>query len=421
MVNDPKRSLAIASFALLAGCSSWDATDTPPGPAAGASGAGNASGTGGGSGSAGASGTSGSSTGGATCRASELGRVSAPSPLISVGKRVATSEGVTNPAVVVDGRYHGSAATILPVPTEDEPSFVSIEIGAGPERLLLIWTDAGWTPYNVLSGGAPTSYRIETSGDSTDGIDGTWDIAVPEKQNAVRSRGDTFPFAGKSWVRFVPTSVMDGAPSVRLDEIAVHDVSSAGATERPSDTWFFMGDSITQGGLQREFGDDSVDAKVHEALPDYYPAVINGGIGGELTSQGIAHLTSWLDEANPDFSHVGIMYGTNDSWGNKDPVSAGFQTQLETLVDRVLAAGRVPFVATIPYSSSMVHDTLPAWNAVIETVVTERGLPCGPDFYTWFLEHPEDLSSDGVHPNTSGYRNMNALWAETMKGYYPAE
>jgi acyl-CoA thioesterase I len=392
MAYDPIRGFAIAIFALLVGCAGEDPTDTP---------------------------TEDKTTGPA-CRSSELGRVSAPSPLISVGKRVAASEAVTNLGVVVDGRYHGSATTTLPVPSEEVLSFVSIEVGAGPERLLLIWTDAGWTDYDVLSGGAPTSYRIETSGDSTDGIDGTWDIAVPEKQNTVRSRGDTLPFTGKSWVRFVATSVMDGATNVRLDEIAVHDVSSAGAVDRPSDTWFFMGDSITQGGLQRQFGADSVDEVVHEALPDYYPAVINGGIGGELTSQGILHLMPWLDEANPDFFHVGIMYGTNDSWGNKDPVAAGFQTQLETLVDGVLATGRVPFVATIPYSST-AHDTLPAWNAVIETVVTERGLPCGPDFYTWFLEHPDDLSSDGVHPNTNGYRSMNALWAETMQGYYPAE
>jgi lysophospholipase L1-like esterase len=308
---------------------------------------------------------------------------------------------------------------VLPVPSDDAPAWISIEVGEGPERLLVIWTDSGWTAYNVLSGGAPTSYRIETSADSTDGSDGTWQIAVEEKPNAVRSRGDTLDFAGKSWVRWVATGVADGAPNVRLDEIAVHDVSSAGPTDRPPDTWFFMGDSITQGGLQREFGAGSADALVHEALQDYYPAIINGGIGGEVTSQGVSHLGAWLDEANPDFFHVGIMYGTNDSWGNKDPGTA-FQTQLEALVDGVLATNRVPFVATIPYSTT-AHDTLPAWNAVIETVVTERGLPCGPDFYGWFLAHPEDLSSDGVHPNTQGYRNMNRLWAETMQGYYEVD
>jgi lysophospholipase L1-like esterase len=202
---------------------------------------------------------------------------------------------------------------------------------------------------------------------------------------------------------------------VTIDEIAVHDVSSAG-DERPSDTWFFMGDSITQGGLQREFGASSVDRKVNQALPDFYPVVINGGIGGELTSQGNGHLAAWL-EANPDFEHVGILYGTNDSWGNKTPEATGFRAELEVLVQRLLDADRVPFVGTIPFAST-AHDTLPEWNAVIESVVADNGLPCGPDFYGWFRDHPEELSSDGVHPNTAGYRSMNLVWAETMLAFY---
>jgi acyl-CoA thioesterase-1 len=343
--------------------------------------------------------------------------VTEASPLVSVGKRVAASEGVENPEAVVDGRYHGPMSAGLPEPTPDAPAWISIEVGEGPERLLLVWTDPGWTPYNVLTGGAPTEYRIETSSDSSDGVDGTWDEAVPDTTNAVRSRGHVFDFAGKSWVRLVVTGVGEGMTAARVDEIAVHDVSAAGADAKPSDTWIFLGDSITQGGLQREFGVNTVDQKVHEALPDYYPALINAGIGGELTTGGLARLDA-LFEANLDFFHVGILYGTNDSWGNKDPAATHFGDQLSELVQRVLDSGRVPFVATIPFSTT-AHDTLPAYNAVIASVVADRGLPCGPDFYAWFRDHPEDLSSDGVHPNSQGYRSMNLLWAEAMQAYYP--
>ena len=351
------------------------------------------------------------------CRSSELGRVTAPSPLISLGKRVTASEGAVALEAAIDGRYHAGASAGIPAPTEDAPAWFAVEIGPGPERLLLVWTDPGWGAFNVLTGG-PTAYRVETSGDSTDGSDGTWETVVTVEENAFRSRGHTFPFGGQAWVRLVLTAVAEGTESAMIDEIAVHDVSSTGADEIPSDTWFFMGDSITQGGLQREFGANSIDALVNQALPDYYPAVINGGVGGEMTSHGNAHLMQGWLEANPDFLHVGILYGTNDSWGNKDPVATGFQTQLENLVQGVLDAGRVPFVGTIPYSTT-VHDTLPAWNAVIETVVAEKGLPCGPDFYTHFRDNPDDLSSDGVHPNTQGYRNMNRLWAETLRSFYP--
>jgi lysophospholipase L1-like esterase len=340
--------------------------------------------------------------------------VTAPSPLISVGKPVTGSADPRSLEAVVDGRYHGTTASVA-APTEEDPAFIAIEIGPGPERLLFIWTDPGWGAYNVLTGG-PTAYRIETSDDSSDGSDGTWETVVTVEENTVRSRGHTFPFSGKSWVRLLMTALAENAERATIDEIAVHDVSSAGADERPSDTWFFMGDSITQGGLQREFGANSVDQKVNEALPEYFPAIINGGIGGELTSQGNGHLDAWL-EANPDFEHVGILYGTNDSWGNKLPETTGFRAELEELVQRLLDAGRVPFVGTIPYSTT-AHDTLPEWNAVIESVVADNGLPCGPDFYGWFRDHPQDLSSDGVHPNSAGYRSMNLVWAETMKAFY---
>jgi lysophospholipase L1-like esterase len=114
---------------------------------------------------------------------------------------------------------------------------------------------------------------------------------------------------------------------------------------------------------------------------------------------------------------VGILYGTNDSWGNKLPDATGFRAELEELVQRLLDAGRVPFVGTIPFSTT-AHDTLPEWNTVIDSVVADKGLPCGPDFYTWFRDHPDDLSSDGVHPNTAGYRSMNQIWAETMQAFY---
>lgn len=355
---------------------------------------------------------------GPACKSSTLGRVTVPSPLISVGLRVTASEGVTTPEAAVDGRYHSGPAAKLPAPSTDAPAWLAVEVGAGPERLLLIWTDAGYTPYNVLSGGAPTSYSIETSSDSSDGSDGTWENVVAVEENPVRSRGHSIPFAGKSWVRFVVTGVDTEAnvQNALIDELALHDITESGS-DRPSDTWLFMGDSITQGGLQREFGADAVDQRVHAANPDFFPAMINAGIGGEFTSNGNEHLATWL-ELNPDFSHVAIAYGTNDSWSNKNPDTEGFREELETLVTGVLDAGRVPVLTTIPYAS-MAHDTLPAWNDVIREVRDEHDLPCGADLYAWFESHPDDLSSDGVHPNSQGYRNLNAVWADTILGSYP--
>jgi lysophospholipase L1-like esterase len=133
----------------------------------------------------------------------------------------------------------------------------------------------------------------------------------------------------------------------------------------------------------------------------------------------VEHIEQWL-ELNADFSHFAIGYGTNDAWGNKDPVSSGFEANLNALVEAIVAAGRVPLIATIPYAEA-AHDTLPQFNAAIERVRAAHGLPCGPDLYTWFKEHPDHLGADRVHPNRDGNIAINALWAEAALKLYAAD
>jgi lysophospholipase L1-like esterase len=79
----------------------------------------------------------------------------------------------------------------------------------------------------------------------------------------------------------------------------------------------------------------------------------------------------------------------------------------------------VPILARIPYSTQAM-TTLPMFNAVIDRISTANGLPCGPDLYAWFRDHPEEISNDGVHPTDVGYRSMNRLWANAMLGRYLA-
>ena len=84
--------------------------------------------------------------------------------------------------------------------------------------------------------------------------------------------------------------------------------------------------------------------------------MINGGIGSELTSSGLAR----IDEAlalNPDYRFFAITYGTNDSWGNKTDTSA-FRSNLQAMIDKIKAAGRTPVLSHVPYSADGNHDTL---------------------------------------------------------------
>jgi lysophospholipase L1-like esterase len=358
-----------------------------------------------------------------------LGRVDRPARLISVGKPVAASSGVTNPMKVVDGVY-AHAGAFLPAPTAQSPAWLAINVGAGPARLLLTWADIGWNDYNTpVPGGSPASYRIETSGDSTDGVDGRWDRAVDVPINTVRERAHTFAFAGQAWVKVVVTAAANGSGSavgVSIDEIGVYDVTPAvppvGDAARPTDTWFFMGDSLTAGAFRRQLGvGTSFDALIQARRPAFSPVVLNGGIGGELSTNGLAHVSEWL-ALNPDILHIAILYGTNDSWGVSTAASANLQTftsNMTAMVDMMIVDGRVPIVARIPYATK-AHDMLAPFNAAIDALSASRGLPCGPDLYQWFKDHPEELSDDGVHPSDIGYRSVNKLWADAMLGRYPA-
>jgi lysophospholipase L1-like esterase len=351
-------------------------------------------------------------------------RMVTASPLISVGKRVTASAGVVNAMRVADGMYPHDGAQL---PAAMLPAWVAIEVGPGPAKLLLAWVDTGWGQYNTTTGGrnggTPTGYRIEVSGDSTSGEDGTWEKVIPATgdasatvTNTVRERAHTFPFAGKTWVRMVVTAAGTAA-GAEIDEISLHDATASGAGQ-PTDTWLFMGDSITAGGFRRDVGATfGFDGVIRQARPAYWPLFLNAGIGGELSPQGLGHIDEWLF-LNPDIRYVALLYGTNDSWGDHLPASTSFEASMRGIVDKVLAAGRIPVLARIPYAT-VAHRTLPDFQRIIDNLSNEKGLPCGPDLYTWFRDHPEELNSDGVHPNSRGNRSINRLWAESVLDLYP--
>jgi lysophospholipase L1-like esterase len=344
-----------------------------------------------------------------------------PSPLISVGATVFANEGALTIERLVDGIYSKQGSD-LGLPAEDAPVWTAIELEPGATRVLVMWTDPGYRDYDDPSGGAPRAYEILTSSDSTDGEDGTWESVIEVSDNPVNARAHSFDFEGMSWVKLsvseASVDAMDAAVPVKLDELAVYDISDAG-DGRPKDTWFFMGDSITKGAFSRGLGlGTQFEALIKEQLPEFDPIVIGGGIGSELASHGVLHLEQFL-ELNPDFHHVVIAYGTNDSWGaGKTPSGSRFDVNVETMVAAVLAEDRVAILPTIPYASKDHPDLLP-FNETLDRITSDNSLPCGADFYAWFFTHQNELSADGVHPSQQGYRSMNVVSAEAALALYP--
>ncbi|XYH95920.1 GDSL-type esterase/lipase family protein [Sorangium sp. So ce1128] len=424
--------LALGTLALLSACSDdGDSSNSSGGTGGGSSAStgsasqgsgGNTGGTGGaGGGTGGAGGATtgtggngGSGTGGSGGGPDAPGIT--PNPIISRGKPAFASAGTAS--VINDGKYRSAGTWIAGKPTAAAPAWVAIQVGDGYERLLLSWTASYNYNYTDVQYGAPGAYRVETSSDSTNGEDGTWKSVAEVTDNPVRTRAHSFDFSGQSWVRLVVTAApaTSDDTGVQLDEIDVHDISNGA-----EDTWFFLGDSITAFAYDRDTPatQPSFAENVHAAHEANYPAMINGGIGGELTRS--TDRPSALDriddvlEMNPDFHFFAIGYGTNDSWDQTDPST--FKSNLQELIDTIEAAGRVPVLARIPFSPDGHHDAVDVFNQAIDELTTENALVPGPDLYAWFEAHPEQLT-DEVHPDPAGRVAMNKLWSDAVNGLY---
>jgi lysophospholipase L1-like esterase len=334
----------------------------------------------------------------------------APNPLVSLGKPAFASAAATSASALTDGRYCGGSVWR----TDTLPSWAAIRVGAGPQRLLLSWNGADPDDYlaegDTAGSGVPVAYTIETSADSTNGADGTWREVARVRDNAARTRGHSFPFAGASWVRLTISDA--GADEVAIDEIDLHDISLGS-----DDSVFFLGDSITAAAFLRcDRLQPSYAALVREAFPTYAPALIDGGVSGVSSDYGTERIDQFLAD-NPDYALWAIAYGTNDAY--RERPSEVFAEQLQTIIDRVRAAGKEPVLATIPYTNNPDKDIhVQRLNGVIAQLTARNGLRPGPDLYTWFRDHPGELAADGIHPTPAGSLSINRLWFEALKGRY---
>ena len=187
------------------------------------------------------------------------------------------------------------------------------------------------------------------------------------------------------------------------------------------DTWFFMGTSISQMGMKQFTVDSNFAQLIHARFADYYPAMLRGGIGC-VTSQGVVDALKYYAEYVGNVKFWAIEMGTNDAWGGSNANVETFTKNLQTIIDTAKAHGVTPIIARMIATNPeiakwQVHqDYLDA----IDKLTKDNELPAGPDFYNYFLEHPEELSaSDGVHPaEPKGGQSMHRLWAEAAALLY---
>lgn len=155
--------------------------------------------------------------------------------------------------------------------------------------------------------------------------------------------------------------------------------------------------------------------------------VINEGIPGESTREGLARLDKLLADEKPAW--VLIQYGTNDMWdARKMPVSET-KANLTEMVKRMKAAGATAILATLP----PVWDSdakIAGRNAVIKEVSAEQGAyladlnaafehalaeaggradrKAWEKYYTW--------EGTFLHPNDFGYAFLANEWMKALSG-----
>jgi len=123
-----------------------------------------------------------------------------------------------------------------------------------------------------------------------------------------------------------------------------------------------------------------------------------------------------------------LGYGTNDAPGGPGQV-ATFKSTMQTLIERVRAAGRVPVLPHIPLSGDGNHGSIPMYNQAIDELNAQEQLQAGPDLYAYFSDNTGLFTcppcggrpTDNLHPNDDGLKGMNAQWTQAMRSLYPAQ
>ena len=309
------------------------------------------------------------------------------------------------------------------------PDYLAYDISAVPEEnrreMILAWYNAtGQYDPSILNGGStngvPSAYTIEVNfaPGGTYPEDG-WEEVENVTGNTLHSRQHFICADGANWVRMRITEAdgkEGGSISLQMD-LHAYDLNNY---SEPADSWIFFGDSITAGGMMNCYGSPFAEL-VNAIDSQYYPAQENGGIGGIFSTDGRNNIERWLEYA--PYSFVSIAYGTNDAWGNQTGAQQYYENTVY-MIEAVLERDMHPILPTIPYATEEgVNAYLDEYNAMVHKIYEEYPeVIKGPDFDTFFREHPEYLSSDGVHPSSEGYAAMRQLWAETMyENVYTAE
>jgi lysophospholipase L1-like esterase len=349
----------------------------------------------------------------------EIRLTKSPGPVISRCAPVFDSDQSGTASLANDHYYFTSWSGRVPGWIAYDLSRVPVEQRS---RIIVVWYAEGARDYDHSRGGSEVyqnvgSYTIEgnkAAGGVREVPETGWDTLATVMDNKYHSRQHLLEFLGYNWLRMRVTAIdgmnWDKNVSINLD---VHDRSGS-----VLDDWIFYGDSITAAGMDIHphivsGGTGTFAQMVNVANPSYFPVAECGGIGGLVSGDGVQYLENWLS-IFPG-TYVGLSYGTNDAWRSSNPDF--YYENMKAMVEMVLAAGKIPVIPTIPWSSKQqsIQTTGAAMNQKIFDLYAEYPqIIHGPDLWNFFKTNPDLLSPDGVHPSDAGYVGMRREWVKAM-------
>ncbi len=286
------------------------------------------------------------------------------------------------------------------------PAWIAYDLSGAPEaereQVLVAWYAGGAVDYiNTTPDPGkrlPVDYTLEINtadGGGEPPSDG-WQV-VQTVTGCDRNAGQRLvKLEGANWVR------MNVTKSTAPDSVAI-DLDVHAAADGATDSWLFMGDSITFMSTAYVFS--NLPELVNDRKADRFPAIIPAAIGGTNTTVALDNIDNTMKDFPGRF--VVLAYGTNDHAN---------EYKMEELVQKVIAAGKTPAIPHMPWASSAgIQESGALINQTIDDLYEKYPeILRGPDLWAVFKDRTDLIPANDIHPNDAGQKALREAWADAM-------
>lgn len=181
-------------------------------------------------------------------------------------------------------------------------------------------------------------------------------------------------------------------------------------------TIVMLGDSLTAGYalMPDQALPEIVERRLAEAGHKVF--VVNAGVSGDTTANGLARYDWSVKEANPDI--VVIALGANDFLMDLPAETA--KANLSAIIERAHTDGfKVVLAGLEPRFAETSESFQSAYAAIYPELAGEYHVPLYEGFMRGVWNEPDLLQSDGLHPTAEGVEFMAGRLAEFLGSRLP--